>query len=88
MGHMHRVRHMAYNCVAKGDARTGRLREAVEEAGGTWRDVAHLSEESLAALVHDDGVDILVDLTGHTANNRLGTLAMRPAPIQVTRRQS
>jgi predicted O-linked N-acetylglucosamine transferase (SPINDLY family) len=27
-------------------------------------------------------VDVLVELTGHTANNRLGTMAMRPAPVQ------
>lgn len=58
----------------------------VEAAGGAWRDALALSEADLAALVRSDGVDILVDLTGHTANNRLGTFAMRPAPIQVNRR--
>ncbi len=44
-----------------------------------------LTEADLAQLVRTDEVDILVDLTGHTANNRLGTFAMRPAPIQVKR---
>lgn len=78
-----RVRHIAYNCIAKGDARTAYLRNVVAAAGGLWRDVAHLSEPDLALLVRDDRVDILVDLTGHTANNRLGTLCLRPAPIQV-----
>ena len=65
------------------DAKTKRLRSAIEAAGGAWRDALALSEADLAALVRSDGVDILVDLTGHTANNRLGTFAMRPAPIQV-----
>lgn len=48
--------------------------------------MAHLSEADLAKLVREDEVDILVELTGHTANNRLGTMAMRPAPIQVKNR--
>lgn len=34
-------------------------------------------------MVREDKVDILVELTGHTANNRLGMMACRPAPIQV-----
>ncbi|BDA40757.1 probable UDP-N-acetylglucosamine-peptide N-acetylglucosam [Coccomyxa sp. Obi] len=79
-----RVRHIVYSCVPRGDSKTVRLRAAVEAAGGLWRDVAALSESDLAHLARADGVDILVDLTGHTANNRLGTFAMRPAPLQVT----
>lgn len=78
-----RVRHIVYSCVPRPDAKTARLRGAVEAAGGLWRDVLALSEADLAQLVRSDKVDILVDLTGHTANNRLGTFAMRPAPIQV-----
>ena len=77
------MRHIVYSCVPRPDAKTARLRGAVEAAGGAWRDVLALSEADLAALVRADGVDILVDLTGHTANNRLGAFAMRPAPIQV-----
>lgn len=53
-------------------------------AGHVWRDVASLTEAELAVMAREDRLDILVDLTGHTANNRLGTLAMRPAPVQVT----
>lgn len=34
-------------------------------------------------MVRDDKVDILVELTGHTANNKLGMMACRPAPVQV-----
>ena len=63
------------------------LRRATEAAGGEWADVAHLSEAELADVVRGDGVQILVELTGHTANNRLGVCALRPAPVQVPGRR-
>ena len=69
--------------VTQADAKTELLRKAVEEGGGTWRDVTALPERELAALVREDGVDVLVELTGHTAHNRLGVMALRPAPVQV-----
>ncbi|GAX74309.1 hypothetical protein CEUSTIGMA_g1758.t1 [Chlamydomonas eustigma] len=78
------VRHIVYSCVAKPDAKTCKLRSAVETAGGTWREVVRSSEADVAALVREDRVDILVELTGHTASNRLGVMAMKPAPIQAT----
>lgn len=73
-----------YSACATPDAKTRRLKMLVEKRGGTWRDISKLTEENLANLVREDGIDILVDLTGHTANNRLGTFAMKPAPVQVT----
>lgn len=51
--------------------------------GGLWRDIYGIDEKKVASLVREDKVDILVELTGHTANNKLGTMACRPAPIQV-----
>ncbi len=44
--------------------------------------VGELAEAELAARVRADRCDVLVELTGHTAGNRLGALAMRPAPVQ------
>ena len=73
-----------YSVCVNPDAKTARLRREVQTAGGCWKDVAELTERQLAELVREDEIDILVDLTGHTANNRLGTFAMRPAPVQVT----
>ena len=47
-----------------------------------WRSVAALSDEALARMIHGDGIDILIDLSGHTAHNRLPMFAWKPAPVQ------
>src|SRR6185295_4790054 len=49
-----------------------------------WADCAELSEKDLAARIRADRIDILVDLSGHTGKSRLGSFALRPAPVQVT----
>jgi protein O-GlcNAc transferase len=69
-----------YSDVRIPDARTERLR-AME---CVWRDTAPLGDEELAALIRKDKIDILVDLTGHTENDRLMVFARKPAPVQVT----
>jgi len=48
-----------------------------------WRDVEPLTDDELADAIRADGIDILVDLSGHTAGNRLPVFARKPAPIQV-----
>ena len=49
-----------------------------------WRDMSGCSPEKVASQVRSDMVDILVDLSGHTADNRLGVFAARSAPVQVS----
>jgi predicted O-linked N-acetylglucosamine transferase (SPINDLY family) len=68
-----------YNHPAK-DEMTERLRDCSDH----WRDVASVGDEELATLVRTDEIDILVDLSGHTAGNRLGVFARRPAQVQFT----
>ena len=60
-----------------------RLKDTVIKKGGTWRDIYGIDEKIVANFVREDKVDILVELTGHTANNKLGVLACHPAPVQV-----
>lgn len=49
-----------------------------------WRRVDALGDAQLAQQIGDDGIDVLIDLAGYTAMNRLGALAYKPAPIQVS----
>lgn len=49
-----------------------------------WHEVAHLSDAALAEKVRADGIDILIDLSGHTDKHRLLSLARKPAPVQVS----
>jgi predicted O-linked N-acetylglucosamine transferase (SPINDLY family) len=49
-----------------------------------WRYIESLSDMQVAQQVMADEIDILVDLSGLTAGNRLGVFAARPAPVQVT----
>jgi predicted O-linked N-acetylglucosamine transferase (SPINDLY family) len=70
----------AYAEVKREDEVSARLKGYVDE----WVPTVGLSDEALAERIGADGIDILVDLAGHTAGNRLGVFARKPAPIQVT----
>ena len=69
-----------YHNTDANDAVTARIRRCAD----VWHDVAQQSDESLAALIRADGIDILVDLAGHTRGGRLLCFARRPAPLQLT----
>tara|TARA_Y100001968_G_C19448472_1_gene766867 strand:+ start:2458 stop:4992 length:2535 start_codon:yes stop_codon:yes gene_type:complete len=49
-----------------------------------WRPIFCEEDEAVAELIHADGINILVDLSGHTAGNRLPVFVYKPAPVQVT----
>ncbi len=62
------------------DSTTQRLKDASDH----WRSIINLSDEEVVSLIRQDHIDILVDLAGHTAKNRLPVFTYKPAPIQVT----
>ncbi len=68
-----------YAQVRRPDGVTERLKGM---ASG-WVDTIPLGDDELADRIHDDGIDILLDLAGHTRGNRLPALSTRPAPVQV-----
>ncbi len=49
-----------------------------------WREAAALDDAALQRAIVADGIDILIDLAGHTASHRLGVFALRAAPVQAT----
>ncbi|CUH89713.1 putative PEP-CTERM system TPR-repeat lipoprotein [Phaeobacter sp. CECT 5382] len=58
--------------------------QLVRKAADTYRQVNKLSDEGLAKLAREDGIDIAIDLKGHTNGNRLPVFAFRAAPVQVS----
>lgn len=49
-----------------------------------WRDANTLDDDELEAMIRADSIDILIDMSGHTAYNRLQVFARKPAPIQAS----
>jgi predicted O-linked N-acetylglucosamine transferase (SPINDLY family) len=76
----HQCAVICYSDRRASDAMTARF----QAAATTWREVQPLPDAELAEQIRTDRIDILVDLTGHTAKNRLLVFARKPAPLQVT----
>jgi protein O-GlcNAc transferase len=80
-GHDRRaVEVFCYAEVLQPDVLTVRLKDLADH----WLVTAGMSDDALDERIRADGIDILVDLAGHTTKNRLGTFARKPAPVQVT----
>ena len=75
-----RFEFFCYSSSATKDQYTGLLQGYVEN----WRDILPLSDAQTAEMVRRDGIDILVDLGGHTSDNRLLVFAHKPAPVQAS----
>lgn len=75
-----RVIAYAYSSTAETDAITTRIKAAAQ----AWRDMRGLTDAAVARAIIEDRIDILVDLAGHTGYQRIGVLAGRAAPIQMT----
>lgn len=70
----------AYSNNTAEDQVSARLKAATQG----WHGVLHWSDRELARRIQADGIDILFELSGHTAFNRVAMFALKPAPVQVT----
>lgn len=62
------------------DSHTARIKAAADH----WTPCMDMSDDELAARIRADGIDVLVDISGHTLGNRLLVFARKPAPVQVS----
>lgn len=69
-------------CYARG--KRDRMTSLFRQKDVRWKDISRLSARDAARLIERDGIDILVDLAGHTQGSGLPVLARRPAPVQLT----
>lgn len=69
-----------YSSVGKADIVTENIAATIEN----WRDISKLEDAQAAETIRNDEIDILFDLSGHTAGNRLRVAAYRPASVQIS----
>jgi predicted O-linked N-acetylglucosamine transferase (SPINDLY family) len=66
-----------------GGADAGKMRQRCVDAFDGFTPIGALSDAQAGQAIHDDGIDILIDLKGFTRDTRTSILALRPAPVQV-----
>jgi len=76
----HHVEVFCYANVNNPDQLTNEIRQQ----GDGWVSITGMNDRQVAERIAADRIDILIDLAGHTAGNRLLVFARRPAPVQVT----
>jgi predicted O-linked N-acetylglucosamine transferase (SPINDLY family) len=79
----HDSRKVEVHCYYSHNARD-EITERFISLAERWHSIAALDDTAVAQQIADDGIDILVDLAGHTTGGRLGVFARKPAPIQIT----
>jgi protein O-GlcNAc transferase len=70
--------------ICYSDRNEDELTKLLKSYSEHWVSTEGMEDNELAQLIHGDSIDILIDLSGHTAKNRLAMFATKPAPIQIS----
>ena len=65
------------------ESRHDKTTQSIKNECDQWRDIYHINNHDAARQIIEDKIDILIDLNGHTKNNRIGIFRYKPAPIQI-----
>ncbi len=60
------------------------LTERIKPLFSSWEPICGQNDDAVANLIHSDAINVLIDLSGHTAGNRLPVFGYRPSPVQVS----
>ena len=71
-------------CLYSSSTETDEVTEYLRTTCDLWRDISDMTDFDAAKLIREDEIDILFDLSGHTAGNRLRVAAFRPATVQIS----
>jgi len=80
----HDPREVEIFCYSGSDHPADVTQQRIRKMADHWRLVGGMTDTEFVGQVRADGIDILVDLWGHTAGNRLTAFAFKPAPVQVS----
>jgi len=72
------------HCFSNGGPASDEVGRALRGYAPHWHEISGQDDADVARRIHALGIDILVDLSGHTTGHRLGVFARRPAPVQAT----
>jgi len=75
-----KIEFFAYSSQHYEDELTARIKPNFHQ----WINITSLDDQLAAQKIHGDGIHILIDLAGHTSNNRLSLFSWKPAPVQVS----
>ena len=79
----HNMEQVIAFCYSNGTPRYDAITQEIKSCS-VWREIGMMSDEEASALIAADEIDILVDLSGHTARNRMSLFARRAAPVQIS----
>jgi protein O-GlcNAc transferase len=56
----------------------------IQQLAGHWRNILHVPDDEVEKMIHQDQIDLLLDMSGHTGGNRLSLFSCKPAPVQAS----